>query len=89
MRWEHIDLGRRVVSILMTKTGEPRTIPLTPAAVGLLQSLAGTVGPVLEVSPVGLQQSWDRLCKRVGVDDLHWHDWRHVKRPGFPGGSNL
>jgi integrase len=77
MRWEHIDLGRRVVSIPMTKTGEPRTIPLTPAAVELLRSLAGTLGPVLSVSPVGLGLSWSRLCKRLGVEDLHWHDWRH------------
>ena len=33
MRWEHIDLGRRVVSIPVTKTGEPRTIPLPRAQV--------------------------------------------------------
>lgn len=47
MDWSNVCLTRRVARIPVTKTGEPRTIPLTPAAVALLEPLKRKDGPVL------------------------------------------
>lgn len=77
MEWRHVDLERRVVSVPVTKTGEPRVVPLTPKAAEVLGALPVTHERVLPISGDGLRHAWERLCKRVGVHDMHWHDWRH------------
>jgi integrase len=39
LRWENIDLISRMARIPKTKTGHPRTIPLTDAAIGVLREM--------------------------------------------------
>lgn len=38
LRWEHIDLARRTAYLPMTKTDTPRTVPLSTAALAVLQA---------------------------------------------------
>ena len=53
-------------------------IPLSSRA---LTTLLGTPGGfserVYEVSPTAFRLAWDRLRKRVGIQNLHFHDLRH------------
>lgn len=39
MRWEHVDLGRRVVFLPMTKSGQSRLVPLSSRAVEVLHGM--------------------------------------------------
>jgi len=75
--WRHIDLERRVALIPDTKTGQPRTIPLSPEAMRLLTAKERGGERVLDLTPMALRKAWERLCARAKVDDLRIHDLRH------------
>jgi len=77
MRWEHVNLGQRLLNIPHTKTGRPRTIPLTGPAVALLESQAARVGPVFDITANALKLAWGRIVRRAELPDLHFHDLRH------------
>lgn len=77
LRWRHVDLERRVALIPDTKTGRPRTIPLSPEAVRLIASRERTGERVLNLTPMALRRAWERLCARAKVEDLRVHDLRH------------
>jgi len=80
-RWSHVDLARRTWFLPQTKNGRSRTVPLSPRALAILESLIypaldhGT--PIIGMTPNALRLTWERLCKRTGVRDLHFHDLRH------------
>lgn len=77
LRWRHVDLERRVALIPDTKTGRPRTIPLSPEALRLLTSKERNGDRVLTLTPMALRRAWERLCARADVEDLRIHDLRH------------
>lgn len=84
MRWSDINWERNTIRIPITKNGHARTIPLSPQGREVLVRLGGCVGldarAAETVFPQGanaLRLSWDRLCRRAGVTDLHFHDLRH------------
>jgi len=77
-RWEHLDEGARTLTIPTTKTGRPRTIPLSSRALAILSSqrVAKTERPFpLTVNAFAL--SWKRLIEHSKLQDLHFHDLRH------------
>lgn len=39
LRWEHVDLKRRVAHLPATKNGDARDVPLSPRAIAILQAL--------------------------------------------------
>tara|TARA_Y100001973_G_C5137314_1_gene301040 strand:- start:57 stop:1013 length:957 start_codon:yes stop_codon:yes gene_type:complete len=51
---------------------KPRTIPLTPSAVKLLQD-----NLPIKMSSNAIRLSWVRLTKRHGIEDARFHDLRH------------
>lgn len=83
--WANIDLARRVARLLDTKNGERRDVPLSSAAVkvleGLLEPREGVKrlasGPVFPVSAQALDDHWRKAAKTAGCADLHYHDLRH------------
>jgi integrase len=77
LHWRHIDLERRVALIPDTKTGQPRTIPLSPQAIRLLAAKERKGERVLNLTPMALRKAWERLCARAKVEDLRVHDLRH------------
>ena len=77
IRWRHVDLERRTVHLPHTKTGQPRTVPLTDGAVDILKSLKATDEKVFPIDPSALRWTWDAACKEAGIADLHFHDLRH------------
>ena len=79
-RWIDLDLERHVLLIPTTKTGQPRTIPLTPSALGTIEKLrAGSAGSdrLLPITANALRLAWERLKQRAGIVDLRFHDLRH------------
>jgi integrase len=78
MRWENVDLRRRVVHLPETKNGHARDVPLSSRAVAILEGLARNIdGRVFDVREDAVTQAFARACQRVGIEDLHFHDLRH------------
>lgn len=77
LTWENVDLDARVAHIPLTKTGVPRTIPLTNGAMRTLAPKAKTCGKVVELTGNALRKSWNRVLQRAGITDLRFHDLRH------------
>jgi integrase len=75
--WDQVDLKRRSVTILESKNGYSRTIPLTPNAVALLQSVGRTDDRVFSLTANVLKMAWGRMLEGTGIEDLHFHDLRH------------
>lgn len=77
LHWDRIDLTRRIVHIPQTKTGRPRTIPLTEAALAVLAARADKVGPVFQLSDNALKLAWVRAVRKSGLQNFRFHDLRH------------
>lgn len=83
-RWVEFDLERRNWRIPMSKSGKPRNVPLSLAAVSLLSALPRWEGcpyvipnPATRLPQQSFFASWDAARKRAGLADLRVHDLRH------------
>lgn len=78
LRWEFVDTARRFVHLPLTKNGEARNVPLSTAAVKLLEALPRSIdGRVFPTTEDGLKKAFSRACERAGIANLHFHDLRH------------
>lgn len=83
LAWHDIDISRKTAYLDLTKNGEARTVPLSPAALKILtdlkeDKLPGEIkGRIFPLSPNALRLAWDRIKKRSEIKDLHFHDLRH------------
>jgi integrase len=84
-RWEDIDWQRRLWKIPKTKAGKARYVPLSAAALDLLESRKQPSGrsgfifpnPKTDKPFQSVYYSWDTARKQAGLDDLRMHDLRH------------
>ena len=67
-----INFEARTLHIPKTKTGIPRTIPLSNKAITILKDV-GT----FNIQPSSVTQAFIRACKRANIEDLRLHDLRH------------
>jgi len=74
-----IDLAERTAHLPDTKNGLPRTVPLSRAAVALLEKLQPwpDVGGVFGLASGVLSSLFKRGTERAGIDGLTFHDTRH------------
>jgi integrase len=78
MRWDHLDRKARVLLIPETKTGTPRRVPLSTAALAVLDSLPRRIdGRVWGMRPDSISQAFERVCKLANIEGLTFHDLRH------------
>lgn len=77
LSWPHIDLERRIAHIPQTKTGKPRTIPLTDNAIAVLMSVSHRDGQVFKTTANAIKLAWTRAVVRSGLTNLRFHDLRH------------
>lgn len=75
LTWARVDLQKRVAHLPMTKNGKPRDVPLSSAAVALLQDLP-RMDPVFGLTSRQLDALWRRLRDRAAVNGLRFHDSR-------------
>jgi integrase len=85
LRWENVDLTRRIAHLPDTKNGEARSVPLSSTSVAVLRalprSLHGQVFPGLTTEAV--KRAFARATRRAGIEDLHFHDLRHEATTRF------
>ena len=85
MRWDHIDLSRRVWRLPTTKAGRPHYIPLTEPALEILNH-----APKQKDNPyvicghkdqhhlVNIDKAWRRVRQAAGITDVRLHDLRRT-----------
>jgi integrase len=78
VRRDHVDLTRRALLIPEAKNGQARTIPLTKKATAILRRQKDAVDARLfTITANAVRLNWQRLRRRAGVSNLHFHDLRH------------
>ena len=78
LRWEHVNLKLRSAHLPVTKNGEPRTVPLSQAAVAVLKALPRHIdGSVFGVKESTISWTWREVARKAGIDGLTFHDLRH------------
>ncbi len=69
--WRFVSIKSRIAHVPISKSGSPRTIPLTDAAVAVLRALGPKEeGRVAPLSGNALRLSWERAKRRAGA--LAW-----------------
>lgn len=82
--WRNVHLDRRAWLIPTSKTGKARHVPLSQAAIDIIERLPRFGGcPYLIPNPetrlpfVSIKRAWQTARKEAGLTDLHVHDLRH------------
>ncbi len=84
MQWKDVDFSGRRIHIPETKTGKPRTIPMTRVAMEILMRRHGSrEGKVWNVRADSITQAFIRARDRAGLTDLRFHDLRHEATSRF------
>lgn len=83
-QWKHVDMERRFLTIPLSKSGKIRRIPLSDAAVAVLQSIPrhGDVDWIFFNPTTGSHLNsvftlWKRIRTTLGLKDFRLHDLRH------------
>ena len=83
LRWDQVDLEAGELRLPDTKTG-PRTIALSPEASTVLSRIPRLPGnPFVIPGKIAgkamrnLNDPWDLICERAGLEDMRIHDCRH------------
>lgn len=78
LKWSDVDLDRCTAKLNITKSGKPRTIPLSPACVSMLKQLPKSdSGFVFPITAMSLKLAYRRAVERSGIDHITFHDLRH------------
>ena len=83
LRWSEVDLEAGELHLPETKTG-PRTIVLSPEAASVLARIPRLAdNPFVIPGKIGgkamrnLNDPWEIVCERAGLEDMRLHDCRH------------
>lgn len=83
-QWEHFDLDRRAWFIPTSKTGKSRYVPLSQAALDVIEKLPRLKHcPWLLPNPetrrpyTDIKHPWETAREAAGLNGLHIHDLRH------------
>lgn len=72
-----IDLAQGVARLTKTKNGDAREVPLSPAAIAIMERLLADGRDVLfSVPPASRDALFRKGRKAAGIEDLHFHDSR-------------
>ena len=86
LRWPQVDLNRGVITLLDTKNGECRVLPVGSQLKELLKERAKVrrigsdwVFPGRSANrPAQMRHAWDEALKAAEIEDFRWHDLRHT-----------
>ena len=80
LRWEDVDLERRVVEVVQSKNGERRYVRLNQAALGALAALrVAAAGSEFVCGGAKESRRWfEPAVRAAGLRDFSWHCLRHT-----------
>ena len=83
-RWENVDVKRQSWLIPTSKTGKPRHVPLSTAALAIIEKLPRfkdcpwlVPNPDTRLPFVSIKHGWQRAIKEARLPGLRLHDLRH------------
>lgn len=81
LKWWNVDVDLKIAQLPMTKNGESRQVPLSSAAIEVIDEVADSNvwsinGAVFDIHPEALHRAWCRACKKTGIKGLRLHDLR-------------
>ena len=86
LRWENVDLSKRVAFLPLTKNGDSRYVPLSTAAIKILNELPRSIeGRVFPVNRETVSVRFKRLARKANLVDLRFHDLRHTAITNMAG----
>lgn len=75
---QNVSLKKRQVYLPKTKNYEARSVPLSPIAIQILQSIPKNIhGSVFGMTPGAITQAMQKACKKAKIKNLRFHDLRH------------
>lgn len=79
LTWQNISWTKRTALLPMTKNGDVREIPLSRKAYDVLRHhlTPKATGCVFSYTTSGIKSTWKSFIRRLGIEDLHFHDLRH------------
>ncbi|MGC8500851.1 MAG: site-specific integrase [Leptospirillia bacterium] len=84
MTWEMVDLKKRIVTLLVTKNGAKRIVPLSTEAVRILSSLVRRIdGKVWDLIATSIMHAFILASQTAKIEDLTFHDLRHEATSRF------
>lgn len=91
--WQDVDLASRKIHLDDTKSGDPRDVPLSTAAVKILQGMPRPFdgGKLFLMTQDALVRGFARACALIQIDhqnlcqDLSFHDLRHEAASRWAG----
>jgi len=84
LKWEHVHLHQSYVHLPDTKNGSSRDAPLSQLARETLSQLPRDIsGMVFPIHFEALKSLWQRICKKLELKDLRFHDLRHEATSRF------
>lgn len=88
LTWPEVDFARRTVTVLRSKNGERRTIPLNETVLSVLRhkskvrslktDLVYCSQAYTPLEAGHLRRSFRLALKKARIDDFHFHDLRHT-----------
>ena len=83
-RWQHVDVEQKVWFIPISKTGKSRHVPLSQAALDIINQLPRfdkcpwlLPNPKTKEPFTDIKHPWETARTAAGLEDLHLHDLRH------------
>ena len=79
LRWEQVDIARRHIYVLKTKSSKPRELPIGVKLLRMFLDLhPKTEGPVFEVPEITLRVHFRHALIAADIRDFRFHDLRHT-----------
>jgi integrase len=76
--WENVDMNARTAHLPSTKNGSKRDVPLSLAAIRILNRIGPKMtGPVFDCNVNRFKSAWRLIIEKTRIVDLHFHDLRH------------
>ena len=79
LRWQNVDLLKRLIRIVKSKNGEMRSIPMSNTLVNLFKEMnvRDISGRVFPISKSSVRHAFDKVVEKVNLKDFRFHDLRH------------
>ena len=87
LSWENIDLQNRRITLLRTKNGERRVVPLVGKAYELIKNLYLKLepeghdlvfpSPNTPKQPISMRTAWETTVRKAEIENFRFHDLRH------------
>ena len=87
LKFEDVEYKRSHIRLKETKSGNPRSVPMTKDLMEILQRRRRDINftshyvfpsPANPEKPINFKRGWDIALAKSGVTNFRWHDLRHT-----------